>query len=192
MHKIFVSYHHARDQRYADVFRRFYGNDNVTFLDRSLMGALNSGDTDYIMRVIRTKGLKQSTVTIVLIGKETRCRKYVDWEIYSSLRPGPGRTRNGLLGVLLPGADERDLPARFADNYQVDSSSRQIGYARLVKWDDVRPAASWVEDLLWGLRGTDHRPTLTKEIKAAHKNREDKILSIQNDRPRMKRNTNCI
>lgn len=58
MHKVFVSYHHSQDQPYADSFREFYGQDEVTFLDRSLLAPVQSDDTEYIMRVIRQHGLK--------------------------------------------------------------------------------------------------------------------------------------
>ncbi|WP_372493341.1 TIR domain-containing protein [Janibacter melonis] len=35
---------------------------------------------------IRTKYLGDSSVTIVLVGSCTWARRYVDWEVYSSLR----------------------------------------------------------------------------------------------------------
>ena len=38
-------------------------------------------NTDYVMRRIRELYLKDSTVTIVLIGKCTWARRSIDWEI---------------------------------------------------------------------------------------------------------------
>ena len=67
---------------------------------------------DEILAAIRTEHLKDSTVTIVLIGSETANRKWVDWEIYASLRPYGKRSRNGLLGIYLPTAGE--APARLS------------------------------------------------------------------------------
>lgn len=49
---------------------------------------INSTDTNYVMRRIRELYLKDSTVTIVLMGKYTYTRRYVDWEIQASLRNG--------------------------------------------------------------------------------------------------------
>ncbi|MFD1988933.1 TIR domain-containing protein [Paenibacillus nicotianae] len=48
---------------------------------------IKSENKDYILNEIRTKQLKDSVITIVLIGKDTWSRKWVDWEIYSSLHP---------------------------------------------------------------------------------------------------------
>ncbi|MBN1655077.1 MAG: TIR domain-containing protein [Deltaproteobacteria bacterium] len=44
---------------------------------------------DYVMRRIRDEHLRDSTVTIVMIGNCTWSRKYVDWELQASLRSGP-------------------------------------------------------------------------------------------------------
>ena len=83
---------------------------------------------DEILAAIRTEHLKDSTVTIVLIGSETANRKWVDWEIYASLRPYSKRSRNGLLGIYLPTAGE--APARLQDN--IDS-----GYAVTMNWENI-------------------------------------------------------
>src|SRR4051812_6301846 len=58
---------------------------------------VNSINTDYIMDKVREKYLTDSTVTIVMVGRCTWARKYVDWEIYSSLRNDKNNRRNGLL-----------------------------------------------------------------------------------------------
>ncbi|PGM06381.1 MULTISPECIES: TIR domain-containing protein [Bacillus] len=125
--QVFVSYHHKNDQTKADYLKEFYGQNN-TLIDRSLPEALNSENDDYILSVIRTKHLKSSTVTIVLVGSETYKRKWVDWEIYSSLRSSDTRTRNGLLAIILPTATI--IPARLQDN--IDS-----GYAVKMKWENI-------------------------------------------------------
>ncbi|WP_163247801.1 TIR domain-containing protein [Bacillus tropicus] len=131
-HKAFVSYHHANDQLKANYLRTTYGENN-TLIDRSLPAELDSNDNNYILGQIRTKHLKDSTVTIVLIGSETANRKWVDWEIYSSLRSYGLRTVNGLLGIYLPTAGK--VPARLQDN--IDS-----GYAVTMKWENI----SWQLD----------------------------------------------
>ena len=79
-HKCFLSYH-AEDtdevtefiDRFSDIFiPKVIGvSDDAPFVD--------STDTDYIMECIREKYLSDSTVTIVLVGKCTWSRKFVDW-----------------------------------------------------------------------------------------------------------------
>jgi hypothetical protein len=159
VHKVFVSYHHANDQKQADHLRDTYGNDN-TLLDKSLDEAYEDMSDDEILAAIRTEHLKDSTVTIVLIGSETAYRKWVDWEIYSSLRPYGDRSRNGLLGIYLPTAG--DTPARLQDN--IDS-----GYAVTMKWENI----SW---------------QLESKIQAAFDNRSKTNLVV-NSRKRRERNS---
>lgn len=158
-HKVFVSYHHENDQARANYLRNTYGSDN-TLIDRSLTDAYDDSTDDEILSLIRTYHLKNSTVTIVLIGSETANRKWVDWEIYSSLRPYGDRSRNGLLGIYLPTAG--DTPARLQDN--IDS-----GYAVTMKWENI----SW---------------QLSSKIDEAFNNR-CKVDLVRNSRARRKRNS---
>ena len=116
MRNVFVSYAHRLDQDAADDFRKKYGQSNMTFSDRSLenkdLGYLSD---DTIKNVYIRPQLKQSSVTIVLIGKETGGRWWVDWEIYCSLRKSFGNERNGILGILLPNK-EHNIPQRILEN----------------------------------------------------------------------------
>ncbi|NFN16895.1 hypothetical protein FDB52_01080 [Clostridium botulinum] len=158
-HKVFVSYHHLNDQKKADYLRDAYGENN-TLLDRSLDKAYEDMSDDEILAAIRKEHLKDSTVTIVLIGSKTANRKWVDWEIYSSLRPYGERSRNGLLGIYLPTAGE--APERLQDN--IDS-----GYAVTMKWESISTQ-------------------LEKKINEAYENRE-KIELVRNSRERRERNS---
>ena len=53
---------------------------------------------------IRDRFLQDSSVTILLVGDETRYRKHVDWELYSSMFDGPVNKKSGILVVELPHA----------------------------------------------------------------------------------------
>jgi len=101
-HKVFISYHHA-DQVEANNFITTFSDERNVFIARALgvemeESIINSTDTDYVMKRIRELYVRDSTVTIVLMGKCTWARRYVDWEIQSSLRSGDTVTPNGLLG----------------------------------------------------------------------------------------------
>ena len=95
----FVSYSHRLDQSDADDFRRKFGDSGMVFSDRSLenldIGYLS--DDTIKDNYIRPK-IRQSSVTIVLIGKDTGGRWWVDWEIYYSMLKTVGNERNGVLG----------------------------------------------------------------------------------------------
>ena len=81
-----------------------------------------------LLRRIREEYLSNTTVTIVLIGECTKARKYVDWEIASSLRNDPVNGRSGLLGINMKSVGSRGLaPPRLYDNY--DSKDKAGSYA---------------------------------------------------------------
>lgn len=120
--KCFISYHHA-DQAAVSAFVRDFQHENGAFISRGLGQEMtdeiiNSNDTDYVMGRIRARFLRDSTVTIVLMGRCTWARRYVDWEIQSSLRRGVNTIPNGLLGIKLPGFSQ--FPDRFRKNLSSD------------------------------------------------------------------------
>lgn len=68
--------------------------------------------TETVRQKIRDEYLRDSTVTVVLIGKETWKRKHIDWEIGSILRNTKLNPRSGLLGIFSP-----DHPDYGRDKY---------------------------------------------------------------------------
>ncbi len=147
-HKVFVSYHHANDQwdreRFETLFSSYFG----VMISKSVqIGEINSLlPTDTIRKKIRDEYLRDSTVTVVLIGKGTWKRKHVDWEIGSSLRHTKLNSRSGLLGIFLPdhpdyGRDKYNpyiIPPRLHYN-------AKCGYAALYDWsDDPSKIYSWI------------------------------------------------
>jgi hypothetical protein len=103
-HKTFVSYHHANDQNYKQIFDLRFGN-RFDILER---GSVDLGDidpnlqTDTIRQKIRDEYLRDCSVTVVLVGVDTWRRKHVDWEIGATIRDTARNPRGGLLGILLP------------------------------------------------------------------------------------------
>jgi hypothetical protein len=104
-HKVFISYHHANDQGYKESLINWNAsNDNDIFIDASV----DTGDIDEnlndesIRQKIRDEYLRDSTVTILLVGTETKNRKHIDWEIYSSIYDGQVNKKSGVLVINLP------------------------------------------------------------------------------------------
>ncbi|MFF6993092.1 TIR domain-containing protein [Streptomyces sp. NPDC010273] len=130
-HKCFISYHGADATEVLAFVQRF----EKVFIPR-VIGiteddpAINSENTEYIMDTIREKYLSDSTVTIVMMGSCTWSRKFIDWEIYSSLRRGKVDRLNGLLGIELPSIAEAEvkLPDRLSENLR--NKGDGDGYAR--------------------------------------------------------------
>lgn len=138
-HNVFISYHHANDEYYKNEFERLFSGPYGIFETK----AVSDGDidpynikTETTRQKIRDEYVRNATVTVVLIGTETWKRKYVDWEISTSIRATEYNSRNGLLGILLPTrADYNTLkfnpytiPPRLYDNYKCD-------FARIYDWN---------------------------------------------------------
>ena len=106
--KCFISYHHDDEYEVAQFIQIFDHNQDVLIargIGANMSGdIINSTDPDYIMRKIREKYLRDTSVTIVMIGKKTWGRKYVDWEIAASLRNTKTVSASGLLAITLPSA----------------------------------------------------------------------------------------
>ena len=149
-HKVFISYHHD-DQEEVEEFIETFDRERKVFIARALgVGmaddVINSNDTDYVMRRIRELYLKDSTVTIVLIGKCTWARRYVDWEIQASLRHGEIVTPNGLLGIKLPSYKSNGYPNRLNLNLKQDGQPEDC-YARVINYPARKDTlAKWIED----------------------------------------------
>jgi hypothetical protein len=143
--KVFIS-HYKDDRNEVDAFIH---NFSHLFIPK-VLGAnnndnfINSTNTDYVMQQIRERYLGDSTVTIVLLGSCTHSRRYVDWEIKSSLRQGQ-YTPNGLMGIVLPSRDNSaHLPPRLAANWKLNHDNC---YARY--WSYPKSGfqlAQWIED----------------------------------------------
>ncbi len=103
MHKVFISYHHGNDQHYKERLIQINAQHRI-FIDQSVdTGDISDALSDSAIREkIRDEYLRDSTVTIVLVGTETKRRKHVDWEIYSSMFDGRINKKSGILVINLP------------------------------------------------------------------------------------------
>ena len=162
-HKCFISYN-AADKAAVDTFcEKFSG----TFIRRGLTmedDIIDSTNTDYVMQRIRSLYLKDSTVTIVLVGKCTWARRFVDWEVQASLRNPSDGYPNGVVAIQL-WESYKTLPKRVQSN--VDS-----GYCKFYMY----PKSS---------------TTLKNMINEAFNARFDKQDLIVNPRDRFSYNRSC-
>jgi hypothetical protein len=125
--RVFIT-HFRGDRTEVDNFINHFANNRGIFTPY-VLGAndndefINSTNPEYVMGQIREKYLKDSTVTIVLLGSCTHSRRYVDWEIKSSLRQG-NYTPNGLISIVLPSQNNSAyLPPRFDANWNKENSN---------------------------------------------------------------------
>lgn len=137
MHKVFISYHHANDQKFKDALSKF-GQEKEIFIDSSVnIGDIpDDWDDEKIREEIRDNYLKDSTVTIVLVGLETKNRKHIDWEIYSSMFDGKVNKKSGIIVIYLPSTQASGVI--FAGHGQKE---KQVLYPHITGWTSFKSRA---------------------------------------------------
>ena len=148
-HKVFISYHHANDEAYRIKFEALFSDKHDIMVSKAVQDDDIDPNlpADTIRRIIRDNYLRDSTVTVVLIGAETWQRKHVDWEIGSSIRETRHSSRSGLLGILLPAHpgtktnyNEKTIPPRLHDNIE-------RGFATIENWNSApEKVAGWIHE----------------------------------------------
>ncbi|WP_434509812.1 TIR domain-containing protein [Desulfitobacterium sp. AusDCA] len=146
--RVFIS-HYKGDRTEVDDFVQKFAIEEKVFTPY-VLGAndndefINSANPEYVMTQIRKKYLLDTTVTIVLIGSCTHSRRYIDWELKSSLKQGE-YTPNGVMGIILPSkGNSAYLPPRLEDNW---SKGHENCYARYwVYPKTAEQLGAWIED----------------------------------------------
>ena len=138
--KVFFSFHYARDAwRVAQV-----RNSNVItnlekspFYDKAEWESIKRNGDQAVKNWIN-KQLAGTSVTVVLIGKETASRRWVKYEIQKSIELG-----KGLLGVHISGIKDQN-----GDTDTLGANPLPSGYP-VYKWNASNGAANlgkWIED----------------------------------------------
>ena len=146
--RVFIS-HYKGDRREVDAFIQKFAIEEKVFTPY-VLGAndndefINSTNPEYVMTQIRNKYLLDTTVTIVLVGSCTHSRRYVDWELKSSLRQG-AYIPNGVMGIILPSLGKSAcLPPRLEANW---SKGHMDCYARYwIYPSSPEELGTWIDD----------------------------------------------
>lgn len=161
---IFISYHHGEDQQFYDLLAKVLDNELCPIVDKSVESPFESENPEYIMQRIREDYITGTSCTIVLCGRDTPWRKYIDWEIKATLDRS-----HGLLGISLPTARRTAdgkviVPNRLFDNIESH-------YAGWISWEQLTGPAGLSILKMW--------------LEFAKKSPES---LIRNDRPLMGKN----
>lgn len=145
--KTFISYYHHDDQAFKEKFKNLF-DDLIVNKSVEKDDVDSNNEDEYIKQLIQKDYLADTTVLVVLIGPNTKCRMHVDWEISGALNLKVGDSNAGLLGIQLPthpdfgkGKHTYDLlPARLSDNLKT-------GYAIIRDWTTDRvKMQSYIEE----------------------------------------------
>lgn len=174
-HKVFISYYHGDEKKRTKFERMCLENDILVNRSIQPKDIPPTESVEQTLRRIREDFISDSTVTIVLIGAHTWRRKYVDWEIYASLRHTNANPRNGLIGIILPSHPDynkpkvnyKTIPPRLADNLE-----KAHHYASLHHWTgDMKKVQEWIHEAFKNRKDPKHPPKNSRE--RFSKNRSD-------------------
>lgn len=94
--RIFISFDHDDTSQVNGFIGLREILDGFDFYNHKLDRRVQSGDSEYIARVIREEYIKPASVCVVLIGNKTATSPWVKWEIAECRNQGMG-----ILGIRL-------------------------------------------------------------------------------------------
>lgn len=139
--RVFFSFHYQRDIWRVNVVRNsgvVIGSAAAGFVDASLWEeAKKKGDAE--IKKLIDEGLKNTSVTVVLIGAKSAGRKYINYEIEKSIERG-----NGILGIHIHNIKNQN--GETDDKGAVPQKLIDGGY-KVYNWPfDNEKFAKWVEE----------------------------------------------
>ena len=139
LHNVFISYHHEKDQWAKNALVNMNELHGI-YAERSVRDGEISDQlpTETIRKMIRDNWLRKSTVTILLVGEETRFRKFVDWELKTSMIDGAVNKRSGILVIMLPSTGGTSFHAPFKQEKE------QI-YSDCTNWFSLKNRSDYVD-----------------------------------------------
>lgn len=125
-HKVFISYYHQDDQKYKNELLRL--NKQYDIFDNYSVPENEVDDRgktrESIRRIIRDKYIKDATVLILLCGKNTSRRKFIDWELHAAMYDTEKNHRMGILVINLPTIKEQyELAGEENDKRLIDDTN---------------------------------------------------------------------
>jgi hypothetical protein len=138
--RVFFSFHYQRDIWRVNQVRNIpevTGCAAAGFQDASLWEeARKKGDAD-IKKMI-DDGLKNTSVTVVLIGGKTAGRKYINYEIEKSIERG-----NGIVGIQIHHLKNKD---KETDDAGTTPAKLTAGGYKVYKYVDAEKLAKRIEE----------------------------------------------
>ncbi len=105
---VFIS-HYGKDDEHISNLKNLLSNNGYILKNSSIDSTKpnQASNEDYIKQLLRDR-MKWAGTAIVLIGKDTHTREWVNWEIELANRLG-----KTIVGVFIQGATDSDIPEAF-------------------------------------------------------------------------------
>lgn len=142
-HKIFISYYHSDDQTYKDIITDVWNRSGDLFDDYSV----NDGDIDdenmsdeQIRQKIRDEYIRDATVLVLLCGKNTKHRKFIDWELHAAMYDSEKNPKMGILVINLPGSNNLVRACEDREKEIVSPNTNWTSYTTKKEYEDHYPS----------------------------------------------------
>lgn len=194
-HKVFISFKTENAE-----YKRIIQEDlDVDMIDKSLNEPINSDDFDYIMSVIRKDYLKDSTVTIALIGEHSaenniyENQQYIKRELQASLYHGKNNSKSGILAVILPEMYDKVYTGSYVDenggkinyvNINDDTVIKEISYNYYIPKNNGVSYWTAEERYVVSVKWSDFKNDPEKYIDQAYNKRSEPIAQKTKVRPK--------
>ena len=110
-HKVFISYHHNEDQEYKNYLIKLSEYNPITKRKQSIFDdySIRENDVDdrglsdeAVRKIIRDDYIRDASVLILLCGKRTKERKFIDWELHAAMFNTENKPKLGVVVINLP------------------------------------------------------------------------------------------
>lgn len=134
-HRCFISFK-KEDTFYKEEILKKLGKERI--VGKALDRWIDSDNIDYVMQVIRSEYLSNTSVTLLLIGQHSSENEGLDQngynkqnfmirELQATLFDREGNRRSGLLGIVLPSMEKMI----FGESYYCEKCSEQHSYVNV-------------------------------------------------------------
>lgn len=105
-HKTFISFH--SDDEWAKNYLEQLNDYGEYFVNKSVQEGDIDDDLsdDKIRQIIRDDFLRDTTVTLLLVGEKTKSRKFIDWELHASMIDTEKNPKSGIVCINLPSVSQ--------------------------------------------------------------------------------------
>jgi hypothetical protein len=139
--RVFFSFHYERDVWRANIVRNSWvtkpNTQSAGFIDAAEFEKIKREGDEAVRKWIDSQ-LKGTSVTVVLIGKETADRKWVQYEIEKSIERG-----NGILGIYIHNIKDKDGNTDSKGKNPLDKEYSTYDW---VEDDGYNNIGEWIEE----------------------------------------------
>ena len=138
-HKTFISFHSE------DEWAKNYLEQLNEYGDYFVNKSVQEGDIDdnlpdeKIRQIIRDDFLRDTTVTVLLVGEKTKTRKFIDWELHASMIDTDKNPKSGIVCINLPSICQTVRAPSDREKLIVSPYSNWVSFSSREEYEEKYP-----------------------------------------------------